>query len=263
MQVAVIGGTGVDRLPGVTLEEQIVETPYGQAVVYRAAGGPDALLFMNRHGPQRQTPPHKINYRANLKALHLLGVRRILATNAVGSINPEMPPRSLVALDDFLDFTSGRAATFYDGGPAGHAYTDMNQAYCPALRQRLLALASRSGLEIHPRGTYVCTDGPRFETPAEIRMHARLGGDVVGMTGVPEVILAKELGMHYAAVAYSINWAAGIEKDIHIVRDGLPELLAGLLDLCVQVLRNPEPLECSCAGAVHLIQPPQEEGGEY
>jgi 5'-methylthioadenosine phosphorylase len=263
MKVAIIGGTGVNQLPGLSQDEQVVETPYGQAVVSQAPGGPDSLVFMNRHGPQRQNPPHKINYRANLKALQMLGVKQILATNAVGSINPEMPPRSLIALTDFLDFTSGRASTYYDGGAAGHAYTDLNQAYCPALRGRLLALAVETGLEIRPHGTYVCTDGPRFETPAEILMYARLGADVVGMTGVPEVVLAKELGLHYAAVAYSINWAAGLEQDIQIVREGIPELIARLLAVFVRILEYPEPLDCTCENSVHLIQPPQEEGGVY
>ena len=263
MHVAIIGGTGVDRLPGVNLEEQVIDTPYGQVMIHRAGGSPYPLIFLNRHGPQTQTPPHKINFRANLKALKMLGVERILATNAVGSIDPNLPPGCLVALDDYLDFTAGRRFTFYDGAESGHAYTDMNDPYCPELRRRLLAMASEFELELHPRGTYVCTNGPRFETPAEIRMFARLGGEVVGMTGVPEAALAKELGIHYAAVAYSINWAAGLEEGIRIVREGIPELLARLLALFIQTLQSPEPMGCSCASAVHMIQPPQQEGGAY
>jgi len=258
MKVAIIGGTGVERLPGFTLEEEALDTPYGEVAVYRASMiSSYSLYYLNRHGPQKQTPPHKINYRANIKALHMLGVERILATNAVGSIDPNLPPGSLVALDDFMDFTSGRILTFYDGGDSGHAYTEMSEPYCPGLRQRLLDLAPELNLEIHNRGTYVCTNGPRFETPSEIQMFAHLGGKVVGMTGVPEVVLAKELGMHYASVAYSINWAAGLEPTIRIVNEGIPELLARLLALFIKTLQTTESLNCNCAAAVHIMQPPR------
>jgi 5'-methylthioadenosine phosphorylase len=256
MKVAIIGGTGIDRLPGVTLEEQVLDTPYGRVTVYRADSEPNTLLYLNRHGPKGQIPPHKVNFRANMKALQMLGVERILATNAVGSIDPGLPPGSLVVLTDYLDFTSGRQATFYDGGKTGHAYTEMNDPYCSDLRQRLLNLAPEFELELRSRGTYVCTNGPRFETPAEIKMFSCLGGEVVGMTGVPEVALAKELGIHYASVAYSINWAAGMEASIRIVKEGIPELLARLLALYIRVLQTPEPMVCDCASAVHMIQPP-------
>ncbi|MEN4042880.1 MAG: MTAP family purine nucleoside phosphorylase [Anaerolineaceae bacterium] len=258
MKVAIIGGTGIERLPGITLEEMALDTPYGKVMVYRAnEHGSAALYYLNRHGSQAQTPPHQINFRGNLKALHMLGVERILATNAVGSIDPGLPPGSLAVLDDFIDFTSGRILTFYDGGESGHAYTEMSEPYCPALRQRLLALAAEFDLELHPRATYVCTNGPRFETPSEINMFSRLGGEVVGMTGVPEVVLAKELGIHYAAVAYSINWAAGLEPSIRIVKEGIPDLLARLLSLLIKTLQYPESFSCYCTSAVHWVQPPR------
>jgi 5'-methylthioadenosine phosphorylase len=251
MRVAIIAGTGIYDIPEVRLKEEVIETPYGPALVHLAQGELDQLVFLTRHGPEHHSPPHRINYRANIKALQLLGVEKILATNAVGSINTEMPPRGLVVLDDFLDFSSGREATFFDGGQAGVTHIQVNNPYCPALRQRLLELAPEFDLEMQPRGIYVCTNGPRFETPAEIRMYAKLGGDVVGMTGVPEVTLARELKICYAAVALSINWAAGIQgESIKIVRDGLAEVRSKLLALFIKTLQTPGRGDCPCQRSV-------------
>jgi 5'-methylthioadenosine phosphorylase len=255
--VGIIGGTGIQAIPGVTVEERLVETPYGPAAVAIAEHERYPLVFLNRHGTHYQTPPHQINFRANLKALQQLGVTRVLAVNAVGSINRAMPPRSLVLLNDYLDFTSGRPATFYDGGQTGMAFTMMDHPYCPALRRSLLEAAPDLGLDLIPNGIYVCCNGPRFETPAEIRMYARLGGDVVGMTGLPEASLARELGIHYAAVAYSINWASGLEPNVKIVREGISELVTRLLELFISALRAPFAANCSCERDVLLIHSPK------
>lgn len=266
-RVAIIGGTGVADLPDLDTQRQVVDTPYGSVAVLIAQAEPHPVVFLNRHGLHREHPPHRINYRGNLAALRMLGVSRILATNAVGSINRALPPGSLMVIDDYLDFTAGRANTFFDGEAFGHAYTEMSTPCCPALRARLLALAARADLPIHPGGVYVCTNGPRFETPAEIRMFAQLGADVVGMTGMPEVVLARELGMHYAAVAYSINWAAGIEAHVEIVRAGIPELLRRLLNLMVQTVQAADAVDdlppCRCTDPLMLVRPAQEGGGIY
>jgi 5'-methylthioadenosine phosphorylase len=262
-RVAIIGGTGISDLPGLSPQERLVDTPYGQVSVFLSEAEPYPVVFLNRHGPKREDPPHRINYRGNITALRMLGVKKVLAINAVGSINRELPPRSLVILDDYLDFTSGRQLTFFDGGPTGHAYVEMNTPCCPALRQKLIDLAGEFDLHMHPRSTYVCTNGPRFETPAEIRMFSKLGGDVVGMTGIPEVMLAHELGMHYAAVAYSINWAAGIESQIEIVKEGIAELLSRLLSLMLMTLQMKDPLQCGCADPIFMVYPAQEGGGVY
>jgi 5'-methylthioadenosine phosphorylase len=273
-RVAIIGGTGIYDIPGVELEERVVDTVYGPALVHIGRGDGDDLVFLARHGPDHRTPPHRINYRANLKALEMLGVRAIAAANAVGSINREIPPRGLALLDDFLDFTSGRQQTFYDGGSAGVAHTVMTHPYCTALRQRLLALAPEFELRLHPRGTYAATNGPRFETPAEIRMYEQMGCDVVGMTGVPEVALARELHMHYAAIAFSINWAAGIEETIIVVREGMAQIRQRMLALMLKALRMPleagspasSPERVDCERGVHMIHPPDaaaaEKGGD-
>jgi 5'-methylthioadenosine phosphorylase len=261
-RAAIIGGTGVYQLPDLKGKDVDVETPYGGVNTIIVDASPFPVVFLNRHGPNRLNPPHSINYRGNIHALHKLGVRKILAINAVGSINRKLPPLSIVMVDDFLDFTSGRVHTFFDGGPSGHAYTEMNSPYCPGLRRQMLDLAPQFNLRIHPGGVYVCTNGPRFETPAEIRMFEKLGGDVVGMTSVPEVNLARELGMHYASAAYSINWAAGIEDQIGLVTEGVSEMLASLTSLMIKTLEQKSIPDCECMDSVMMVNPPQK-GGVY
>ncbi len=257
-KTAIVAGTGFYDIPGIALERQIVTTPYGEALVFLGQGEHSHLVFLTRHGPQHSTPPHMINYRANMKALQMLGVKRVLATYAVGSINQEIPPLGLAVLDDFLDFTNGRPLSFFDGGESGVAHTDMSQPYCPELSQQLRDLAPQFGLELYPRATYVCCNGPRFETPAEIRMYAQFGGDVVGMTGATELVLARELGLHFAAVALSINWAVGIEPSLAIVREGRESVRRKLLDLFLAIAGANGRLECGCETAVMLMQEPNQ-----
>ncbi len=257
MESAIITGTGIYEIPGFTFTEKIIDTAYGSARVNVGVKDGFELAFLARHGLEHTTPPHQINYRANIKALQILGVSRVLATNAVGSISREIPPMSLSLLTDFLDFTSGRAFSFFDGGDTGLAHTNMDEAYCPILRTRLLELAPEHELEIIPHSVYVATNGPRFETPAEIRMYDQLGGDVVGMTGVPEVVLARELGMHYASVAYSINWAAGLEEEMTFVGDEMAELKQLLSLLLVNTIKSIEVLDCRCNEAVMIMHQPQ------
>ena len=238
MPVAIIAGTAIYNLPSIAMEEKILQTAYGEALVLLGQGADQDLVFMPRHGPQHTTPPHKVNYRANIQALVDLGVRHVLAAYAVGSINRQIPPLGLVVLDDFLDFTSGREATFFDGGVNQVRHIDMSEPFCPQLRAKLLGKAGELGLTIAPTGTYVCTNGPRLESPAEIRMFEKLGGDVVGMTAVPELVLAKESELCFAAVGFSVNWAAGIEQKVQFVQHGLSDLSARLLDLFIQTLRE-------------------------
>jgi len=261
MRVAIIGGTGFETIPGATLIREIVETPYGKALVYRGVEDWEDLVFLSRHGVEHTIPPHRINYRANLRALQQLGVQRVLATLAVGSIARHIPPGGLVAVDQFLDFTQGRESTFFNGGREGLAHTIMTNPYCPALRQRLVEVGREMGLQIVPQGTYVCTNGPRLETAAEIRMFALLGGDVVGMTGVPEAPLARELGLHYAALAYSINWAAGLEPEggeMTFVEQGLDDIKARILQAFVRTLRSETLPACHCEQARLTLHMPQE-----
>lgn len=246
MSVAIIAGTAVYNIPGTTLVKEIIDTPYGQATIHRVQDDPDNLIFLARHGIGHDTPPHKINYRANIKALEMLGVKRVIAANAVGSINKEIPPLGLALVTDFLDFTANREHTFFDGGDSGVKHVDMSITYCPMLNERLLALAPRFDLVLRPESVYVSTNGPRLESPAEIRMYDKLGGDVIGMTGIPEATLARELDLCYAAVAFSVNWAAGIEDTINFVGNSakFEELKANILALFIETLRTTSDQDC-------------------
>lgn len=210
-EFAIIGGTGLydpNLLEGPAAET--VGTPYGTVALFTGTWAGRRVAFLPRHGSGHSVPPHRVNYRANLWALRQLGVRRCLATAACGALAEPFAPGSLALLDQFLDFTRGRPGTFFDGEDGRVHHADMTEPYCPELRGALQAAAGRLGIPLLPRATYVCTEGPRFETPAEIRAYARLGGELVGMTGVPEVVLAREAGLCYAAVAISTNWAAGM-----------------------------------------------------
>ncbi len=218
-KVGIIGGTGVYDMPIVDAGNQnIVSTEFGKAQIItgkfdRAPGEVLPFVFVTRHGPSHSVPPHQINYRANIKALQHLGVTHVVATTAVGSLHETTPPGQLVLLDQFIDFTRTRNYTFFDGGPEGVQHTDMTYPYDRALREVLLNAADEADIQLQEKGTYVCTEGPRFETAAEVRMFAQLGGDVVGMTNVPEVVLANEIGLKYAAVSLVTNYGAGISPD--------------------------------------------------
>jgi len=212
MSFGVIGGTGFYsfREQGEQVE---VTTPYGTVTVNRAPVGGVEIAFIARHGAGHTVPPHRVNYRANIAALKRLGITSILASASVGTMSDAMPPGSLVVITQFLDFTKSRASTFFDGEGSEVVHVDMTDPYCPHLRQELAAAGAALGETVLARGAYVCAEGPRFETPAEIEMFRRMGGDIVGMTSVPEVVLAREVGICYAAVAAVTNWAAGIAPE--------------------------------------------------
>lgn len=214
VRLAIIGGTGVyDPRILENIREEVITTPYGQAMVRIGTYQGEPVAFMARHGVNHSVPPHLINYRANIYALKMLGVERVIATTAVGSCNRNMKPGDFVVVDQFLDFTKGRISTFFEGGEAGVVHTDVTEPYCPEIRSVLIAAAEEVGIPVHPAGTYVCTEGPRFETAAEIRMFGQLGGDVVGMTNVPECVLAREAGLCYATVSMVTNFGAGISPN--------------------------------------------------
>jgi 5'-methylthioadenosine phosphorylase len=218
--LAIIGGTGLETLPSEwTTRQTTLQTEFGPAAVTFAALNGLEIILVPRHGAAHDLLPHQINYRANIAALRELGIRKALATNAVGSLRLDLPPGSLIALDDFLDFTRARPVSFWERTGAeqeaspretAQFHTDFSYPYCPALRSALLEAAADLDAPLLPRGVYVCSDGPRFESPAEVRMFAQLGGDVVGMTGLPEAVFAREAGICYAAVAIVTNFAAGI-----------------------------------------------------
>lgn len=213
MSVAVIGGTGLDRLPGLVVERrESVETPYGAPAGDLLHGHLDdvAVCFLPRHGEAHRLPPHRINYRANLWALHAAGARAVIAVAAVGAIRRDLTPGALAVPHDLIDYTWGRAHTFSDGDSDTLQHVEFTQPYAEAVRQALLAPAPQSGIAVAERAVYGCTQGPRLESAAEVARLARDGCDVVGMTTMPEAGLARELGLDYACLAVVVNWAAGV-----------------------------------------------------
>lgn len=215
--IGIIGGTGVEVAshPGVAVAgDEVVGTRWGDALVTRANLGDQEIFFLHRHADmatgRRSVPPHKINYRANVAALKKLGVTTIFAFTAVGSFHVEWGPGTFVLLNDFIDFSIHRAKTFFDERAV---HVDVTEPYCPRARGLLLQAATELNLPINNGGTYFCAEGPRFESPAEIRAYKSLGGDVVGMTGVPEVTLAREAEISYAGLSVVTNLAAGISSE--------------------------------------------------
>ncbi len=249
---AIIGGTGVYRLDDDGWGQD-VQTPYGTVRLYIQRTGRQDIAFLPRHGRGHSVPPHRINFRANIKALEQLGVKRILATAAVGSLNHGYPPGSLVMLDQFIDFTKNRDSTFFDGED-GVAHVDMAMPYCPALINALEKKGRETGVDIKGKGTYICVEGPRFETRAEIKYFRMIGGDVVGMTNVPEVVLARELGLCYGAVGIVTNWCNGMVEEpishheiLEIMKSGRDRLMR----LFTGIFSNNEiKNKCSCRDGI-------------
>ncbi len=211
--IGLIGGTGLNRLPGLKIaEERAVTTPYGEPsgpLVLGRLEGQD-MAFLARHGPGHIIPPHRINYRANIRALREAGVKRVLAVAAMGGIGPDMQPGQIAVPNQIIDYTWGRAHTFFEGHAAGVAHIDFTNPYSESLREALLNAAVASHIDVVPHGTYGATQGPRLESAAEIQRLARDGCDLVGMTGMPEAALAREAGLEYAGIAAVVNWAAGM-----------------------------------------------------
>lgn len=210
LTVAVIGGTGFGAAL-VAGEPETVETEYGQALLTRADLGADlTLLFLARHGAGHSLPPHRINHKANIAALRDLRVDAVFATTAVGSLRPEIAPGDFVVLNDFLDFTKSGPVTFYSE-PGQVRHTDFVHPYDPALRETLLqTMPPELAPRVHPVGTYLCVSGPRYETPAEVRLFGQWGASVVGMTGAHEAILCREAGLRYGGVALATNYGTGL-----------------------------------------------------
>lgn len=210
--LAIIGGSSLDTLAVLENVRRVdMATPYG------APSGPFVygrlrqreVIFLARHGEKHQLPPHKINYRANLWALREQQVTDVIAVATVGGIAAQLVAGSVAVPDQILDYTWGRAATFFDGEGAAVTHVDFTQPYHEPLRARLLGAARKAGVAVHAGGTYAATQGPRLETAAEISKLARDGAHMVGMTGMPEAVLARELNLHYAALAVVVNAAAG------------------------------------------------------
>lgn len=214
IKLAVIGGSGFDSYAELERAKTVrVETPYGPAAPMTIGQlGGETLLFMPRHGPEHRVAPHLINYRANIWALHEQSVERTLAINAVGGIRDDMRPGCLVLPHQLVDYTHGREHSYFIGGDAGLMHAEFADPYDEEWRAALLQVAGRHRFAMIGEAVYACTQGPRLETAAEIRRLKNDGCDLVGMTAMPETVLARELGMRYAALAVVVNWAAGLSS---------------------------------------------------
>jgi len=256
-KIGIIGGTGVYNPKLLdNVRETIKVTPYGEVKALIGSYKGEEIVFIPRHGAEHSIPPHLINYRANIMALKQLGVKTIIATAAVGSLHFDRKPGEYVLADQFIDFTKMRKNSFFEGGEEGVIHCDMTVPYCPEIRAAIKKAGDERGLKIHNGGTYVCTEGPRFETAAEIEMFKLLGGQVIGMTSVPEVCLAREMGICYANISIITNHAAGISphilnhtevvevmrNSIHDVRYLIMESIKYLSDTrtcdCVEILKE-------------------------
>jgi 5'-methylthioadenosine phosphorylase len=246
--IAVIGGSGLYALLD-DAEEHVVETPFGlpsdPVTVATVAGRP--VAFLPRHGKDHRYPPHRIPYRANLWALHHIGVRQVLAPCAVGGLRPDLGPGAFVVPDQLIDRTSGRVQTFFDDRVVHVNFAD---PYCPV--GRAAVLDSAQDIDIRDGGTMVVVEGPRFSTRAESRWFTAIGGSVVNMTGHPEAVLARELGLCYTAIALVTDLDAGVEGEHGVTQDEVfavfaqnIERMRGLLLRTVE--RQPETRDCACA----------------
>lgn len=242
IELAVIGGTGVYKLA--TLDDvhsHEVQTPYGMPSGPVRVGllNGQRVAFLARHGEGHSIPPHKVNYRANLAALKQLGATRVLALNTVGGITDAFGPRVLACPEQLIDYTWGRVSTLCEEEGSEVLHVDFGHPYTPSLRAQVLAAARARNVAVHDGGCYGATQGPRLETIAEIARMRRDGCDLVGMTGMPEAGLARELGLDYACLAIVANWAAGcgdageitmeeVLANVSAASAGLPELVGEL-----------------------------------
>ncbi|MDG6941544.1 MAG: MTAP family purine nucleoside phosphorylase [Nitrososphaerota archaeon] len=237
--MGVIIGTGVTGHFDLSRPKN-VKSAFGSVTVYEQAA--ERYVVIPRHGAEHKVPPHAINYRANIAALERLGTKEVIATSAVGSMNRGFVVGGLGLAEQFIDFTRRREVTFF-GDEVRH--TDMTNPYSRRVNEALASAAMKLGVKLRAGLVYVCTDGPRFETAAEIKMYRKLGGDVVGMTGVPEVVLAKEKGIDYSSVLVATNWAAGMQpavshEEVSKVMEGAGKLVKRLIEGAVRGLTGDE-----------------------
>lgn len=228
---AIIGGTGLTSLETVAIvRREMVSTPYGEPsgpLSYGELCGKQ-VVFLARHGYAHTIPPHRVNYRANLWALKHIGVEQVIAVAAVGGISPGMAPGCLIFPDQIVDYTWSRGHTFFEDNLNQVTHIDFTHPYCEELRLKLITAARQAGLDACENGIYGATQGPRLETAAEIRRLERDGCDIVGMTGMPEAALAREIGLCYACCAVVANWAAGKSEEAITMEQIQRQLVAGM-----------------------------------
>jgi 5'-methylthioadenosine phosphorylase len=237
---AVIGGSGLAKLSALeSIRRQVMRTPYGEpsgALTFGRLGGTE-IVFLARHGYGHTLAPHEINYRANIWALKELQVEGIISVATVGGIRAELGPGTLVAPHQIIDYTHSRKGTFFEGSEMPVIHVDFTEPYTAALRSRLIDTAAACGEALIDGGVYACSQGPRLETAAEIDRFARDGADIVGMTGMPEAALAREVGIAYAAIAVVVNHAAGRGESLHEIKlEQLEVVLKATISRAVRIL---------------------------
>lgn len=237
---AIIGGSGLAKLSALEgPRRQVMRTPYGEpsgALTFGRLAGAE-VVFLARHGYGHTLAPHEINYRANVWALRELKVEGVISVATVGGIRPDLGPGTLVLPDQIIDYTHSRKSTFFEGSEMPVIHVDFTEPYTPALRAELLAAATACGEPLVNGGVYACSQGPRLETAAEIERIARDGGDMVGMTGMPEAALAREAELAYAAIGVVVNHAAGRGDSRHSIKlDQLEEVMRATVVRAVAIL---------------------------
>lgn len=256
--IGIIAGSGLYYIEGaVTRESRALNTPFGEpSDSYRIVDLDNiTAVFLARHGSKHNTPPHMINYRANIWGFKALGVEKIISVNAVGGISRQMKPGAIVVLDQVIDMTGGaRASTFYDKEEVVHV--DFTNPYCDELRKCILG-AGRNIIKpdnLIDSGTYICVNGPRLESAAEIKFFSVIGADVVGMTGMPEAALARELGMCFSGISVVTNYAAGLTgrklttKEVLVTMDRSKEIIKAILKETIRCI--PADRTCTCKSAL-------------
>lgn len=253
-EIAIIGGTGVydpHMLSQIRLLE--IETPFGAVECKIGDYAGKTVVFIARHGSLHSIAPHKINYRANIWALKKLGIQTIISTTAVGSLNDRFKPGDFVFPDQILDYSKNREHTFFPGGDRGVVHVDFTHPFCRDLIRFATDIARELPHAFHTGGCYVCTEGPRFETTAEIKAYRLLGGDLVGMTGMPEAVLAREAEMCYMTISMVTNFAAGISpvllthREVYEVMRHNGENIRQLLSHIIEKLQPGKRCECHSA----------------
>lgn len=227
--LGIIGGSGLTQLANLDVSHrEVVRTPYGEPsgpLTFGRIGCQD-VVFVARHGYGHTIPPHLVNYRANIHALEVSGVTKVISVASVGSIRHDLVPGALVAPHQIIDYTWGREMTFQSGGDGPVVHVDFTEPYDATVRQLLLAVSRRVGEDVIDGAVYATTQGPRLETAAEIDRLQGDGADIVGMTGMPEAGLARELELPYAALCVVSNWAAGRADSVHGIKfDSLEAVL--------------------------------------
>jgi 5'-methylthioadenosine phosphorylase len=269
--LGIIGGSGLYQIDGIKILDEIaIKTPFGEpSDKYILTEYKDRkVVFLPRHGKGHKYPPHLINFRANIWGFRKLGVNKILSISAVGGINPSLKPGDFVISDQFIDFTKSRVQTFYEGIYSKNddteikdevsellknkrvVHIDVTDPFCPEMRDVLIKVCDKNNFPFHQKGVYAATEGPRLETSAEIKFLRLIGADIVGMTLVPEIVLARELKMHFASISVVTNLAAGISQN-RLTSDEVVEMMKVKNEQIKTVILNfienlPERFNCEC-----------------